>query len=481
MRKPMRIPNAKGRKSSQNDSDGENVVDGLKSNLARNQNILKAGKMATTEHETRRRNAEINSRRLPLRVIHNERVTMRNEIYRNSLHAVRSDLRLEEHLNIDGDLGEQVPKKLKLLKTLRENNVIPISSQSSETIEILFFEAESPRFPIENHQLDEPDSDLLSPWLHARSYLCWSLGIMVYRNCWRLQSVHLANDFLSVLVPTSSWSHQGPCVVELKRIQIKEIGDLLKSLVKCIRNIDDLRSYNHIRKRHIGPLVDCLFDVQAKSENLLASMNMADDQENISATSLKREFREFQYLRQSNDFLSIFIKCQFTFQALDLILLAYEGAHVLDFDNVPRSLNEQIDLFDKDFLSSRKVHDRYTSCLRRLPMKCLAPLLGNRDVWVFGHATLHAPLALYLRTDIEIFADVWGPVWKVKDQHEPNKIARYNVGEGSIIPWPFDPVLHPALATGERLCHWISNFVFIKNEPSATDTGKLEVIRSDTS
>lgn len=469
----MRIPDAKGRKSSQNDSDGEDVVDGLKSNLARNQNKLKAGKMATTEHETGPSDTEINFRRLPLRAIHNERVTMRNEIYRNSLHAIRSDLRLDEYLDIDGDLGEQIPKKLKLLKTLRENDGIPISSQSSETIELLVFEAESPRFPIQNHQLDEPESDLLSPWLHTRSYLCWSLGIMVYRNCWRLQSVHLADDFLSVLVPANSWSHQGPCVVELKRIQIKEIGDLLKSLVNCIRNICDLRPYNHIRQRHIGPLVECLSDVQAKSKNLLVSMNMVDDQENISATSLKREFR--------NDLSSIFIKCQFTFQALDLILLAYEGAHVLDFVNIPRNLNEQIDLFDEDFLSSRKVRDRYTSCLRRLPMKCLAPLLGNRDVWVFGHAMLHAPPALYLRTDIETFADVWGPVWKVKDQHEPNRIARYNVGEGSIIPWPFNPVLHPALATGERLCHWISNFVFVENDPSATDTGKLEVVRSDTS
>jgi len=122
-----------------------------------------------------------------------------------------------------------------------------------------------------------------------------------------------------------------------------------------------------------------------------------------------------------------------------------------------------------------------TTYLRRLPMKCLAPLLGYRDVWIFTHEMLDCQPALYLKTDIETFADVWGPCWKVEDQHEPDKAARYNVGEGSIIPWSFDPVVHPALAMNEHLCHWESNFDFINNDASSIDTGKSIAARIETS
>lgn len=139
---------------------------------------------------------------------------------------------------------------------------------------------------------------------------------------------------------------------------------------------------------------------------------------------------------------------------MDLVLLAYEGAHVSDLNKLSdSSLNKHLILLGEHLPAFAEASRSPTICYRRLPMKCLAPLLGNRDVWVFTHMMLDCPPALYLRTDIETFADVWGPVWKVKDQHEPDKIARYNVGEGSIIPWPFDPLVHPVLVMNERLCH----------------------------
>lgn len=68
---------------------------------------------------------------------------------------------------------------------------------------------------------------------------------------------------------------------------------------------------------------------------------------------------------------------------------------------------------------------------------------------------------LYLATDIETFADVWGPVWKVADQFRPELIAKYNVRGGSIVPWPYDSDIHPKLRSNERLCHWKPNDEYI--------------------
>lgn len=64
---------------------------------------------------------------------------------------------------------------------------------------------------------------------------------------------------------------------------------------------------------------------------------------------------------------------------------------------------------------------------------------------------------LYLKTEIGTFADVFGPVWGVQDRWQPDLISRYNVGGGSILPWPFDASVHPELQEGERLCHWKRN------------------------
>ena len=45
-------------------------------------------------------------------------------------------------------------------------------------------------------------------------------------------------------------------------------------------------------------------------------------------------------------------------------------------------------------------------------------------------------------------------MWSVTDQNPPEIVAKYNAGEGSIVPWDHDPTKHPALIDGERLCHW---------------------------
>ena len=59
--------------------------------------------------------------------------------------------------------------------------------------------------------------------------------------------------------------------------------------------------------------------------------------------------------------------------------------------------------------------------------------------------------ALYRSTDIETFADGQGPVWKVTGLHQPGMIAKHNAGEGSIVPWQFDPKIHTPFSPNQRL------------------------------
>lgn len=470
--------------SSEEQGQGR-ITGDFKSNLARNQNRSRASETGTSNREIRTRNAEIRPRHLHLRDLHEERVALRAEIYRNSLHVLGS--RCIQYASA-GILGERIYKEL---KTLEEDIGRPISSQSSETVRNLDFDAQSPKFPIDKGFQDVlfdtnlrdglgTNADLISHWLYSRFWLCRTLGIGVYKNCCRLQTAHLTDGFLSALAPADPWSDGEPCVVDLRRIQIADIGALLYTLANCIRNIFHRGSHILSGQQDFQLIVECFDDIQAMSGKLFASIDPMDSSETISAYDLRRELEELYAggSPQTSHLESIFAKCRYTFQALDLVLLAYERAHSQDLEDLSsNSGDKRIILLSKGFPISAEATEIATTCFRRLPLKCLAPLLGNRDVWVFTHKGLDCPPALYLRTDIETFADVWGPVWKVKDQHEPGKIARYNVGEGSIIPWSFDPMVHPALAMTERLCHWRSNYDFINNDASSIDSGKFVATR----
>jgi hypothetical protein len=50
----------------------------------------------------------------------------------------------------------------------------------------------------------------------------------------------------------------------------------------------------------------------------------------------------------------------------------------------------------------------------------------------------------------------WGPLWKLKDQNNPDKYSAYVVGSGSIVQWQHDSLTSPALIK-ERFCHWMCN------------------------
>lgn len=214
-------------------SDGEYSPDSLKSNLARNQNRSRAGVTITGEREVRTKNAEIKSSSHQVRLMHQNRVTTREEIYQSSFYELRSRLRSKKTSISDEELSKQMLIELELLRDLKEQKDRPISSHDINILELR--DIETIEDVIKRHQLfaQYPISNDL--WLHSRLIFCWRLGIVVYRNICRAQAASLVNDFLSVLALTNPESYEGSCIVDLKRIRIREIYNLLKSLADCFR------------------------------------------------------------------------------------------------------------------------------------------------------------------------------------------------------------------------------------------------------
>jgi hypothetical protein len=93
--------------------------------------------------------------------------------------------------------------------------------------------------------------------------------------------------------------------------------------------------------------------------------------------------------------------------------------------------------------------------LRRFSTSCMDGFLNRQKVWVFYEENLTPDSPLYLSTNIEQLADIWGPVWSISDQLSDSLIRYYDAGSGSIVPWPYDSEIHPELRKDERLCHWI--------------------------
>ena len=194
-----------------------------------------------------------------------------------------------------GTSGEQIYDVLRVLRNVVD---YPLDSQSSGTVNNPAFEAQIPKFPIHKNLQDilpafeaqipkfpiqknlqdilETYSSSISHWLYSRFWLCWILGIAVYRNCCRLQTAGLANDFLSVLVLANSWPQDEPCVVNLRRIQIAEIEAFFNTLTNWIDDIFDRGSHSPSGQHDIQLVVDCFHDVQARCGTILADIGATE-------------------------------------------------------------------------------------------------------------------------------------------------------------------------------------------------------------
>lgn len=303
------------------------------------------------------------------------------------------------------------------------------------------------------HEAIEEHDDLFDMFA-----VCRNIALIVRENIIRLRKAKLVGGFLSILILDYKRSNDAHQVAVLEKISIFELIWFIESVL----HLTDV-------PRDRGSLQDPEKILRLINRCLIPSFASL-----LSILGLRNRYESF--IESPGDFKVArdriwLLKC--ILEIFDIGLLVYEGAHCgsLDYE----ILKKRQETVEED----RKVRKAgsgdyptagyYPVQLCRLRLKCLDAFLGGRNVWVFKHESVSLPkIPLYISTDIETFADVWGPVWKVTDKASQASVRRYNVGGGSIFASLFDSTIHPPLQKDERLCHWNDQHADVHFENNST-------------
>ncbi|KAG8531757.1 uncharacterized protein KY384_003389 [Bacidia gigantensis] len=455
-----RVPDSSARPvSSSDDSEGDAE---LKSHVARVQ--------ARKARETPRKGIPdsddveiIQPISLQRQVEHQGRLELADQLYKNSLFAnLKSSTRF---LKVNSQLHQGIYDKIKpktdpdwnprqYLPTTKGPFPVVLDRLTLESQDLLF----KPNVGYE-----------MRVRLFPHLMLVRNIATLVDQNLTRMEEALLLKSTLSAIV----LSLTAPGVVELRRIELTLVRSLLKSLEKAAIvfhsgpfGLDILKALDQAGKHSCGILRPFLPSVGWEIDRYL---NWSDE--------LSNNFLDSTWIQSnSEDLLQHMLRalgfCFASLERLDLAILSYQGAHTAE-------LRESFCLPTPGIirLHGVEVHvDVYfpRGFMMLLPLKCPAPFLDFRKVWVFCEHEESSTDTFYLSTDIETFADVWGPVWKVPHPTDHSLTIRYNLVGGSIMPWPADRVRNPAPAENQRLCHWVSNFdSFEKSDTSSTNSSKL--------
>ena len=399
--------------------------------------------------------------RTNLRVMHEERRKLREELYQNSLLSFEQDTDSGKANNPILQRGSSDVREVYTLCTQYQFDI----GDQEELQDLL------------GHTLTAVAEHTLTSgaWLFYQTYLLRNAILAVYHNCRRLQTAELAGPWFSMLVlrpPSNKHSR----VVTLSRVKIECICEVVKNLSYIVTNLQDFNSETSFEPRNIYLTILCI-GVHELYQGIFHQLGLQDFFSHVSGNdNISREIGRILSGRSSGGsayFENIFSQWWCATRALDAGLVAYESGHV---SNVDQTSKINLGTFKIGVTAPESEHSRFLQYIPR-GLKCLAGFFHEHDVWVL--AMEQASSDLYLATDIETFADVWGPVWKVADQSQPELIAKYNVRGGSIIPWPSDPDVHPNLGPNERLCHWKSNDEYIHPyDEDSTDVGMSSILAS---
>ncbi|KFY34681.1 hypothetical protein V494_06562 [Pseudogymnoascus sp. VKM F-4513 (FW-928)] len=152
--------------------------------------------------------------------------------------------------------------------------------------------------------------------------------------------------------------------------------------------------------------------------------------------------------------------------ALDFAVVSYAGAHCSSNLGGPTDY-DLIDIFEPLRGETNRPMD--TFFFRRCKLQCLDAFHSGKGVLVFCPPSCNPLSPLYISATISSFSDIWGPVWKLRDQNDPGRYTAYVVGNGYIIPWKHDERT-PDKLEEERFCHWVSDE---EQEDGALDTRNL--------
>ncbi|KEF54271.1 uncharacterized protein A1O9_09437 [Exophiala aquamarina CBS 119918] len=142
---------------------------------------------------------------------------------------------------------------------------------------------------------------------------------------------------------------------------------------------------------------------------------------------------------------------------LDLALVSYVGSHAERFDLT--HINKPL----QDIFINGAVLDLFDVHLSLAGLACLDGFLNGRKVWVLSLPSDHTSPShlqgkrLHILTKIDVFADVWGPVWTLQDK-DSSEIKQFNLSTGVIIP----KLTRQKLIHLDALpCHWYSSKRFL--------------------
>ena len=173
---------------------------------------------------------------------------------------------------------------------------------------------------------------------------------------------------------------------------------------------------------------------------------------------------------------------------LDLFLVSHVCSHMGDLGSL---MINNTSIGRKFHISSRASSiaelsvpvDTGTMAFSRRTLKCLNRFLCGQQVWVLhsSHMDPRDTTELFLSTDPDTFADVWGPMWKITSQGKPMEILRYDLDHGSVVP--FSLISGSGESTvkiepSEELCHWIPNCELEKFEKAWTKTAPPQICHS---
>ena len=449
------------RKASSNTSDEVTKREKFRSYLARNAN-QRSQQGAENELRSKVRADRTSQTRANLRVMDEERRKLRVELYQNSLLSRKQGTDAETASNPVLQRESTDARDVAALCKQYEFSV----GDPSELQDLLddIFTAMS------NNALSFSDS------LFYRSYLLRNAILAVYHNCRRLQTAELAGSWFSMLV-LGRPSYDQSRVVTLSRVEISDVRRVVERLSSLVNVLQDLKSKDLVSVESASPLlVGLCYDVHGHYGDIFERLGLKDFWSNgASVSDLVRGFESMWNIQSGGlTYLEvIFAQWWCATRALDAGVVAYESGHV---SNVEKTCRINLGTFKLRVTPHGPEHSKSLQYVTR-GLNCLAGFFQEHDVWVL--ATEEASNDLYLATDIETFADIWGPVWKVADQFRPDLIAKYNVRGGSIVPWPSDPNIHPELRSNERLCHWKSNTEYIHHrDADSANVGMSSILAS---
>lgn len=391
-----------------------------------------------------------------------------------------SDRRPPER-NRDEDLIDTASHNRKLRELhayVYKNSVASIFDSGSLIVRHPSYDRHDPAIPpakIQEISKAISDKNDVSVRTMAYRYIeCYNILEQIRRNLSFLQQEGFCNAYISSL-SIGNWSN----IAALLRIRVSDVEKLCLRMKNCLKESFGLSGNSS--------LVDS-FELSA---TILVELNAPYDSfEDLGARAEYRSRSLRTRIGYLHKILSIDVYelfgdpvgysgadhgiVEFTTYAmlrtLDLMVISYAGAHVLDpmlpgegekwkclYVNGRETPNDTETIF-------RFSHD---TTFGRRKLKCLDGYFGGQELWICHDLRNYPEDGLFsVYAHPETFSDIWGPMYQIAPSGGSEEILRYDLENGSIIPTRDMPDEPRARQLPNMIhCHWISHHDLMKEDP----------------